>query len=128
MAPVRPPAPAGLGAAGSELWTSLTAAFEFEPVELFVLSASCRQADAIAALEKMVGEDGMVTTGSRGQERLSSAVAEARMGRLALARLLSELRIPEEDEQVGQSSASRRARHAAATRWAREREVRDARG
>jgi hypothetical protein len=58
--------------------------------------------------------DGFVVKGSQGQPRLSAAVTEVRQGRLALARLLAELRLPDVDEVVGVNPVRQRAARA---RW-----------
>lgn len=121
-----PAAPAGLGEAGRSLWDAINSEFGgLEAREVAVLEAACRQADDVAALEALMASDGLVTQGSMGQPKLVSAVSEARQGRLALARLLNELRLPS-DVGVGDSPASARARHAAGVRWdlARDREGR----
>ena len=119
---VPPRPPAGLAAAGRALWRGLVAEYQFDPVELLVLHAAAAQADSVAALEKLVREHGIVTTGSKGQPRLSAAVAELRQGRLALARLLGDLAIPVDDALGATTSltqAGRRAQRAARARWAR---------
>jgi hypothetical protein len=115
-----PDAPDGLGEAGRALWVSLSAEFEFGPHELALLAVACRQADDVAALEGLLGRDGLVVTGSAGQPRLNAAVTEVRQGRLALAKLLDQLAIPDEEQQVGRSAASRRAQRAARIRWDRD--------
>jgi hypothetical protein len=122
-----PELPDGLGEAGGALWSSLAGAFEFGPHELAVLAVACRQADDVAALESLLGRDGLIVAGSAGQPRLNAAVTEVRQGRLALAKLLDQLAIPEDDAQVGRSSSSRRAQRAARIRWDRE-TLRDERG
>lgn len=126
-----PKAPAKLGDAGGALWRALTSAYEFEPPELVVLAAACRQADDIAALEQCILDDGLVVTGSAGQPRLSAAVTEARQGRLALARLLGDLAIPTADgESVERpmTAASKRAQKAADARWRAQDQKRSRRG
>ena len=115
-----PKTPAGLSAAGRRLWTAiladLPAEIELEARELVVLEAACRQADAVAALERAVKRDGAMVKGASGQRRLNGAVTEARQGRIALARLLGDLDLP--SEQTPRTASSQRARKAAETRWA----------
>jgi len=124
-----PRLPAGLGAAGKRLWTSLTADLEFEPREVAILEAACRQADDIARLEAQVKADGTSVRGSKGQSRLHPAVPELRQGRLVLARLLAALDIPpevSESQPAGPrlrstpSTRSKRAQAAANARWAQQ--------
>lgn len=108
-----PRCPPGLGPAGKKLWKALTADFAFQAGELVVLEAAARQADDIATLETGL-RDGFTVAGSKGQPRLSAAVTEVRQGRLALARLLAELRLPSEGEHAGKNPVKARA---ADTRW-----------
>ena len=80
-----PRAPANLGAAGRGLWRTMVGAYELDPAEVVILSAACRQADDVAALEEII-DGGMIVAGSQGQPRLAAAVTEARQGRLAFRR------------------------------------------
>ena len=112
-------APGGLGAAGGALWERLTDAYDFGPTESALLAAACRQADDVALIEAAIVSDGAVVAGSKGQPRLNAAFAEVRQGRLALAKLLGALAVPEDD--VPMTAASRRARAAARARWDRRR-------
>lgn len=117
MADVRPPA--GLGGAGRALWRRLTPGLEFSTAELVTLELACRQADDVARLEHLLEDEGMVTTGSKGQQRLSGVPAELRQQRYALNRLVSALALPDLDEVTGRSPAQRKATKAAAARWDR---------
>jgi len=118
----KPKMPPNLGAAGRELWKAMDPGriFTFEPGELTVLAAACRQADDVRALEIIIA-GGMIVLGSNGQPRLSAAVTEARQGRLALAKLLAELSLPAESQPVGLTPAGLRATKAATARWDRQR-------
>jgi P27 family predicted phage terminase small subunit len=113
-------APSGLRPAGRALWrrihTGLPAECELDDREVAILSAACRQADDVAALEAAIAEDGVVATGSRGQPRLNPLVTEARQGRLAVARLLGELDLSDPDAEP-RTARSRRAKQAADARW-----------
>ncbi len=119
----RPKAPPGLDTAGRSLWRdpwrTLIDAYEFSPVEVAVLTAACRQADDVARLESVIASDGVIVEGSAGQPRLSAVVTEVRQGRLALARLLSDLAIPADDDDTRSGSASVGASRAARVRWDR---------
>jgi phage terminase small subunit len=121
---VKPKCPPRLDAAGRALWRRFVERFEFDPHELAVLESACRQADDVATLEALIADDGMTVPGSAGQPRLHPAVAEARNGRLALGKLLAQLRLPE-DAQPIRSEASTRAQRAAEVRWAAERKRAD---
>lgn len=109
-----PRLPAKLDAAGRRLWKSLLEEYNFSPNELVILEAAARQADDVATLEAGL-RDGFVVKGSKGQPRLSAAVTEVRQGRLALARLVAELRLPADGAEVGKNPTKARA---ASTRWA----------
>lgn len=121
-----PKQPAKLGTAGRELWQVMTGKYGFGPAELAVLSAACRQADDVARLEKLIDDDGVIVTGSAGQPRLSAALTEVRHGRLALAKLIGELAVPD-DEGLPQTQKSRTAQKAANARWARVRQIEERR-
>ena len=106
-----PRQPAGLGAAGSALWKRLVGAYVFEPYEVGIVEAACRQADDIARLDAAIRSDGVLTEGSQGQPRLAQVVTEARQGREALVRLLARLDMPSEQAAGDKplSAAGRRA-------------------
>jgi hypothetical protein len=117
----KPRTPAGLGKSGKALWVALVGKYEFAPRELALVELSVRTADNIADLEAALAAGGMVVVGSKGQPRLNGVAQELRMARLALAKLLGDLRLPDEDEGVGEQPMTmrqRRAQHAAQTRWA----------
>lgn len=125
--------PGGLGTAGAALWRKLTESsvpgeqIVFSTGELVTLELACRQADDIARLEKLLHDDGLTVTGSKGQVKLSSVPAELRLQRAALARLVGLLAIPDEDEGEGRSPAQRKAQRAADVRWACQAHAREVR-
>ena len=116
----KPRPPANLGPAGRGLWRQLTAEYVFAPAETPVLAAACRQLDTVADLDAAVAAEGVLTTGSRQQTVVHPAVQEARLGRVAVARLLSSLSIPDEQDRP-RTAASLRGQKAAESRWARQR-------
>jgi hypothetical protein len=81
------------------------------------LGLAAAQADDIAALEAGLAEDGLWVAGSMGQPRLHPAVSELRQARVALARLLGDLPLPNE-AQDPETARAHRARRAANARWA----------
>lgn len=111
--------PAGLGNAGRALWRQMHDAlgdeFEYDERELALLAQACRQRDDIAALETARKKAPAMVTGSTGQPVLHPALAELRMARLALARMLGELRMPADTGKAA-TFASKRAAHAANVR------------
>ena len=112
MSSARPNPPPDLLSAGKKLWKSIVAdlpeAVELDARELALLAHASRQADDIAALERALKRDGVTISGSAGQPRLNAALTELRQGRIALARLLGGLDIPEEEKT--HTAASQRAR------------------
>ena len=116
----KPRVPAGVGATGRALWRRLVGVYDFEEHELALLEVACRQADDVAALEKLIANQGMTVPGSQGQPRLNAAVAEVRQGRLALGKLLGLLALPDEVDRPFTAS-SRTAQKAANARWSRKR-------
>jgi phage terminase small subunit len=120
----RPAPPKGLPVAGRRVWREvvgdLPESMEFTANELTLLAAAARQADDVAALEAVVKRDGVTVVGSAGQPRVHPAVAEARLGRAVLARLLGDLRVDTQDVTAA-TAASRRAQRAADARWSEHR-------
>lgn len=88
-----------LGQAGRALWESihedLDEDFELDARELHLLERAGRCADDLAALEAAVDEDGVTSTGSRGQTVVHPALTEARHLRLVQLRLLAALDLSE---------------------------------
>lgn len=114
--------PTGLGKAGRALWRSITAEWELDPRELALLSAACRQSDDVAALEAALATDGLVTLGSAGQPRMNAVITELRQSRMAVAKLLVDLRLPG-DVDPPMTATQARASRAATARWDMQREV-----
>lgn len=130
--PRRPAAPSGLGTAGRKLWRDLTGVYEFAAHERRLVEAACRTVDTLAALEDRVAGDGVMVTGSQGQEVLHPAIGEARQQRLALHKLLAALDLPDPEDDEGQGSVPSptqlRGRKAAEARWHGRRERHEQRG
>jgi hypothetical protein len=121
-----PVPPAGLEVTGKALWRAMLADLEAEPWETAILTAACRQADQVAKLERLIAKDGLMIEGSTGQLRIHPAITEAHLGRQAVARLLAQLHLVDDPEaDVGRSPKSRRASHAATTRWNRVARIED---
>ena len=107
------------GPRGGKFWATISATYELSDSELELLVETCRLLDEIDALDAAVRVDGVTVLGSAGQVRVHPAVAEARSHRLALARLLAQLALPNEDGAVIPTGTALRARKAAQTRWAK---------
>src|SRR4051794_5015613 len=98
----RPRCPKGLDDAGQALWRKILGDLlddaEFDARDLAVLDTACRQADTVAALEAAIEKQGVTARGYNGQSRLNGHVTELRQSRLALAKLLGAIGIPNDDE------------------------------
>lgn len=124
----QPRAPSGLGTAGRALWRSVTAEFTFGASEMAVLTAACRQADDIVLLETSIAADGVTVLGSQGQPRLNATFTEVRQARLALAKLLGALALPDEDDPRPMTPNQRRAQNAGRAAARRRRTQRERAG
>ena len=94
MAAKTPPQPpAGLQDAGQALWSAVTSDYQLEEHELALLNQAARTVDLIDDLQARWSADGLMSESSQGS-RVHPAVVEVRAQRLALARLLSALKIP----------------------------------
>jgi hypothetical protein len=116
----RPPRPpAGLGARGRAFWKRTVAVYTLTDGEQVLLHEVCRSLDELELLEAVVSADGPMTEGSTGQRRVHPAVGELRGHRLAVARMLAQLDLPDGDTQTIPSPATLRGRRAAESRWGR---------
>ncbi len=113
MAKSKPPAT--LNTAGKSLWGTIADTYTLRPDERAVLTKACETADMIAQLDKAWADLGkpFMTRGSMGQDVIHPLIGERRAQSAALARLLAQLKLPD-DEAGGQSNQQRSA---AQTRW-----------
>ena len=106
--------------AGDELRRQYDAALgddtEWDEKDLVVLEMAQRQSNDIQKLEEALAADGMTVRGSAGQVRLHPAVAELRLQRAALTRLLAQIALPDE---FGQPKKNPTKQRAARRRWDR---------
>jgi pyruvate/2-oxoglutarate dehydrogenase complex dihydrolipoamide acyltransferase (E2) component len=128
--PDRPAPPPGLGDAGADLWRQimddgLAGDWALDGRELVDLERACTCADRLAQLDRIVREDGMTATGSKGQTVIHPALAEARQLELVQHRLLASLQLVNPASGVGSSPVTERKRRAARTRWDREAQKRN---
>ncbi len=110
--------PSDLGTRGRRFWTAAVEAYELTDSELSLLLEVCRLMDECEGLRQALAEDGTTVAGSNGQPRVHPAVGELRQHRLALGRLLSQLALPDEDDDRLATPLQARGRAAAAKRWA----------
>jgi len=95
---VGPNAPEGSREAGRRLWCSVVEEFDLEEHELALLREATRTVDLLDELDATVRRDGAVIVTAEGHPRAHPAAIEARQQRIALARVLSALRMPSGDE------------------------------
>jgi len=106
-----PKPPSGTRASGRRLWASIVTVFELEEHELALLREAVRTVDTLDRLDAVVRADGGMIDTSTGV-KVHPGLVEARQLRIALARLLAALRLP--DGEVGTESQGRRQRRAGA--------------
>lgn len=88
--------PAGLAAAGRKLWTAIVDDYELDEHESALLLEAARTVDQLNLLQDSVATDGVVIESPQGA-KAHPALVEARQQRIALARILSALRLPDDD-------------------------------
>ena len=113
--------PVGLGEAGLGLWRQVVGDYELAPDELALLAQACRTLDELEAIREALEAGPVTVKGSTGQPKVSGLFAEARAHRLVLAKLLQQLELPADGEDVGKTPAQERASKAATVRWDLER-------
>jgi len=93
MPETRPPR--GTGPAGREIWAAISGSFDLEPHELQVLRQVATVADRIEQLDKVVVvRDGVLVNG-----HTHPALIESRLQRVTLGRLVSILRLPDQEDR-----------------------------
>lgn len=111
------PVPDGLTGRGADVWRASVAGLTFRPDEVAVLHEFCHTVTELDALRAVLAEQGYTVAGSKGQVRPHPLIAAVQASRALLIRLAQQLALPDPDEQTGQSQASKRAQHAARSRW-----------
>lgn len=115
-------APKGIGPSGRALWNSIAKIYDLRPDEKRILTDACREADLIAQMDTDYKKSTLMVKGSMGQPVVNPLVAELRQHRGVLARLLAQLKLPDQDpaESNGEATPTRstNARAAANARWA----------
>jgi P27 family predicted phage terminase small subunit len=115
----RPPrAPSDLRARGRAFWRDVVGTFGLERDELEILAEACRAMDHLDEMREIIASDGVTVPGSRGQLAPHPLLVEQRGTRVTLARLLSQLALPDEDGNSIPTPLQARGRQAAAKRWA----------
>jgi len=114
-APTQPPV--GLQARGARFWQTVNETWLIDADERELLIETCRQLDLCESLADVLARDGVLAEGSQGQIRAHPVVAELRAARLALARLVAHLDLPDVTGSAVPSATTVRARKAARARW-----------
>jgi hypothetical protein len=99
-----PAPPDGLAEQGRALWSSVVDDFELDVHELLLLRQACRTADLIERLDEDVEARGVTVESPQG-EKTNPSIVEARQQRIALARLLSALRMPSGETGPGKADS-----------------------
>jgi hypothetical protein len=102
-----PPPPAGAGASGRALWSAVHAEFELDQHEVALLVEAVRTMAVLDQLDAAVQRDGTLIETPSGRLRAHPATVEARQQKIALARILSAIRLPFGTE-VGEGRPQRR--------------------
>jgi hypothetical protein len=104
-----PKAPEGAGEHGSALWAEVVESWELDEHELALLREAVRTVDMLDRLHALVEAEGPVVDGGKAGRKVHPALVEARQLKIALARLLAALRLPDgEDGDEGQGRRQRR--------------------
>jgi hypothetical protein len=102
------------------LGTKQTGGFDLSSSELELLDEVARLLDEIDELRAAIQRNGISVAGSTGQARVHPALGEVRQHRLALGRLLAQLRLPDDENESVPSLTQVRGRKAAKARWAKD--------
>lgn len=120
-----PPPPPGLRKIGRKdgpgraLWKAVFASscqYVLRPDELRILEDACRLTDRAGELADDAADRPRTVRGSTGQPVINPLLAEERQCRLAVAQLLKQLKLPDDDQAAG-TPRSVSARAAAESRW-----------
>jgi hypothetical protein len=106
-APKARSAPAGLAAAGRQLWRSVAGEYDLERHEELLLREACRTADRLDRLADEAARGPVTVTNAKGDLVAHPAMVEARQQAGTLSRLLASLRLPS-GEDSGESRPQRR--------------------
>lgn len=99
-----PSPPRGLGKSGKALWRALLTDYDLDEHEKSILTQACRIADLCDQLQGLIDMEGPMSESSQGP-RVHPAVVELRQQGIALARLMTALRIPAGEQDDGRSQS-----------------------
>lgn len=112
-----PAPPKELLTAGRALWLGVVKTYDLRVDELAVLKAAAQTADMIARLDREWAGLGrpFMAFGSQGQQIIHPLIGERRAQQAQLAKLLAQLKLPDENEVA----APNQQRAAVQSRWAK---------
>ncbi len=91
-----------------QLRAELIEAFELGTHELVMLDEACRTLDTCDALADVIDREGLLVKGNGGVPKMHPAVIELRHQRTTLARLLVAMRVPFDEDSLGDRPGQRR--------------------
>ena len=89
--------PVGLKDAGRQLWDETLTVYKLAEHEQAVLAQACHTLDLVNAMRNRVARDGIMSTGSMGQDVVNPLIGEMRQQRQLLSSLLKALNLPDVD-------------------------------
>lgn len=89
--------PVGLKDAGRQLWDETLTVYKLAEHEKAVLAQACHTLDLVNAMRNRVARDGIMSTGSMGQDVVNPLIGEMRQQRQLLSSLLKALDLPDVD-------------------------------
>lgn len=115
--------PSGLGEDGLALWTDITGEYELRFDELRILETACREWDLMCGMDAQLNSEldagNWSVRGSMGQDVAHPLLAEIARHRALFARLVAQLKLPDEGAVDSPQSRSDAARAMAHARWAK---------
>ena len=112
-----PKAPSNMKAKGRRLWSDVVGTYTLRPDELLVLEHACREADLCDRIQTALDDGDLTVKGSMGQVVASPLVQELRQHRAVFARLVAQLKLPDDANPSGARMDGDTARSAAESRW-----------
>jgi hypothetical protein len=119
---IPPPAPADLGDAGRAYWAAITAAYQFDAVELFTVERIAGLYDLADRYEQAVRSGPLTTTSKVHGEVAHPLAGQLRATLDSIRKLHASLNLPADDDEASgdgptAEQRSAMARHIANQRW-----------
>lgn len=115
-------APESLGAAGRRLWDTTLETYTLAEHELDVLQEACYTLDLLQTMRRRVKKDGVMSTGSMGQDVVHPLIGEIRQQRGLFSQLMNALKLPDVEPQAEDLAPVvevNQHRRAAGSRWSK---------